>query len=131
MDLQRQALLNHAKESLKTHRGATFYFKYTCKHCKRRVCFSRPNILYAHGDCYVCGGRTKVEGGGYMLVFPTGEPDIPKPKSVIEDHAGAGPTCFRPTEAVDILAAIQQVLGPMGSNITNVEESGKEDHEAN
>jgi len=130
MDLQRQALLNHAKEQLKKHRHSSVYFKYTCKHCQRRVCFSRPNILFGQGDCYVCGGRTQVQAGGYMLVFPTGEPDIPRLKSAVEDAPDrAGPTCFRPTDAVDMLTALQQVLGQVGGSITNISESNKEDQD--
>src|SRR5215831_19893592 len=104
MDLPRPRLVASAKQALKDNANCCVYFKYSCRHCHERVCFTRPNVLYAQGDCFKCGKRTKVEGGGYMLVFNTRPDDIP-PTPVIEESPGAGPTCPRPVEAPDLFVA--------------------------
>jgi hypothetical protein len=109
MDLPRPRLVASAKEALKDNGNCCVYFKYTCRHCKERVTFTRPNILYAQGDCFKCGRRSKVEAGGYMLVFNTRPEDIP-PTPVIEENPGAAPTCPRPVAAPDLFVALNKII---------------------
>ncbi len=97
MDLQRQELIVHARQATGRHSRAYVYFKYTCKHCKTRLCFSRPNVLYAYGDCIKCDRRTKVEAGGYYLIFAI-NPKAYCPTYGIEENQGACSTSETPPE---------------------------------
>lgn len=71
-DLPRAELLKRAEEVMAEYPPESkpeIYFKFTCCHCGQRCMLEDKNTLHAYGECFNCGGSTKITKGGFLLQF--------------------------------------------------------------
>jgi len=69
-DLSRAKLIETADRVVKEYGGpkrVDIHFKFTCSWCGTRCTLNDANILYASGECAVCGKETEIVAGGFSV----------------------------------------------------------------
>ena len=74
-DVPRDQLLEQVERIRKHSKWKkTFYYKFTCHHCKARLLFGTPDILYEVGICPDCRKETHIKEAGFMEVTEYAKP---------------------------------------------------------
>jgi rRNA maturation endonuclease Nob1 len=70
-DIPRAEMMRQANKALQDNAESNpeIHFKFTCEQCGERCMLSDANKLYAKGECHVCGHETKIEKGGFCVLF--------------------------------------------------------------